>query len=467
MRQMYEDPIRVQMAARHLKELCQGKRPLQEFILEFRLICLNSNWNDAALMDAFQDGLSEELQDELVQVELAPYLDALVVQCLHLDAQLQRRRTRRTVQEQPSTSLPQRLVHPVPQVTQSIVALTEEPMELGAVRPRPMAQECTQRHQGGLCLYCGGPGHFAHSCPIKQRGRPSFGETLGWARTKYPPEVAEVDSGPPRHLLLDTQVFLPTRSKGIPAIALEDLGATMNFMDRAFAAHFDVPLVLVEPPMRVDTIDRRELRAGPIQFTTQPLRLVIGDHDEVIRFYITADLHLPLVLGMAWLRINDPQVAWSWNAISFPSLQCVDHLCHTCAGQDVITSVVSIPPELSDFSDVFSEKEVDWLPPHRPYDCPVDLLPDVPLPKGRLYSMSKPKLATLHDFLDKNLARGFIQPLSSPLSAPVLFVKKKTGDLRLCCDYRQLNAITVHSRVDGAVVGGHCLHQARSLRGLQ
>ncbi|XP_070795472.1 uncharacterized protein, partial [Pituophis catenifer annectens] len=94
----------------------------------------------------------------------------------------------------------------------------------------------------------------------------------------------------------------------------------------------------------------------------------------------------------------------------------------------------------------FSEKEADRLPPHRPYDCAVDLMPNAPLPSGRLYSMSEPELAALRDFLEKNLARGFIRPSTSPLSAPVLFVKKKTGDLRLCCDYRRLNAITVRNR---------------------
>ncbi|XP_015278104.1 PREDICTED: RNA-directed DNA polymerase homolog [Gekko japonicus] len=43
---------------------------------------------------------------------------------------------------------------------------------------------------------------------------------------------------------------------------------------------------------------------------------------------------------------------------------------------------------------------------------------------------------------DKNLARGFIRPASSPFAAPVLFRKKKDGGLRLCMDYRGLNAVS-------------------------
>uniref|UniRef100_A0A670ZVZ6 CCHC-type domain-containing protein n=1 Tax=Pseudonaja textilis TaxID=8673 RepID=A0A670ZVZ6_PSETE len=410
MRVMFENPIKSQTVAR-----------------QFHLLCMDSNWNEPAHMDAFQEGLVDTLKDELVHAEQASTLDALVIQCLHIEARLQQRRSRRPIVEPPSLFCSQAMVK------------TEEPMELGALCPRLMAQERSRRFQEGLCLYCGGPGHVANSCkwrgtrrPVPEttpgssgkQGRPDLKETLGRARSTPPPQIAEV--------------FLQSRSEEIPVVALVDLGAMTNFMDRAFATHFDIPLVEVEPPIKVETIDGRELWAGHIRFATQPLCLVIGDHEEAISFYITSDLHLPLVLGMAWLRLHDPQVAWAQNTISFPSLQYVDHLRHTCAGQDITAPAISVPPELSDFSDVFSEKEVD-----RPYDCPEDLLPNAPLLKGRLYSMSEPELAALCDFLDKNLGQGFIQQSSSPLSVPVLFVKKKTGDLHLCCDYRRLNAITM------------------------
>ena len=48
----------------------------------------------------------------------------------------------------------------------------------------------------------------------------------------------------------------------------------------------------------------------------------------------------------------------------------------------------------------------------------------------------------LQDLLDK----GFIRPSVSPWGAPVLFVKKKDGSVRLCIDYRELNKRTVKNK---------------------
>jgi hypothetical protein len=42
--------------------------------------------------------------------------------------------------------------------------------------------------------------------------------------------------------------------------------------------------------------------------------------------------------------------------------------------------------------------------------------------------------------------KGYIHPIVSPWGAPVLFVKKKYGTLRLCIDFRQLNKVTIKNK---------------------
>ena len=48
--------------------------------------------------------------------------------------------------------------------------------------------------------------------------------------------------------------------------------------------------------------------------------------------------------------------------------------------------------------------------------------------------------------MEELLSKGFIRPSTSPWGAPVLFVKKKYGSLRLCIDYRQLNRPTIRNQ---------------------
>ena len=52
----------------------------------------------------------------------------------------------------------------------------------------------------------------------------------------------------------------------------------------------------------------------------------------------------------------------------------------------------------------------------------------------------------LREYIDDNLSKGFIRQSTSPAGAPILFVKKKDGSLRLCVDYRGLNRVTVKNR---------------------
>ena len=97
-------------------------------------------------------------------------------------------------------------------------------------------------------------------------------------------------------------------------------------------------------------------------------------------------------------------------------------------------------------TQVFNKKSVLSLPPHRPYDLSIDLLPGAPLPSGRLYNLSRPETAAMEEYIKDSIAAGFIRPSSSPLGAGFFFVGKKDGGLRSCIDYRGLNAISTRNK---------------------
>ncbi|GBG62341.1 hypothetical protein CBR_g30295 [Chara braunii] len=79
----------------------------------------------------------------------------------------------------------------------------------------------------------------------------------------------------------------------------------------------------------------------------------------------------------------------------------------------------------------------------RPIQHRIEIEPCSRTPKGAIYRMSPRELEELRKQLDELLEKGWIRPSSSPSGAPVLFVPKKEGELRIGIDYRGLNAITV------------------------
>ena len=62
------------------------------------------------------------------------------------------------------------------------------------------------------------------------------------------------------------------------------------------------------------------------------------------------------------------------------------------------------------------------------------------------YKMTTHELNELKIQLEELMEKGHIHPSVSPWGAPVIFVKKKDGSLRLCIDYRQLNKVTIKNR---------------------
>ena len=100
---------------------------------------------------------------------------------------------------------------------------------------------------------------------------------------------------------------------------------------------------------------------------------------------------------------------------------------------------------VQNFLDIFPD-DLPRLPPDREREFAIDLIPGTtPISKAP-YRMTPSELKELKVQLQELMDKGFIRPSFSPWGAPVLFVKKKDGSLRLCIDYRELNKVTIKNK---------------------
>lgn len=71
--------------------------------------------------------------------------------------------------------------------------------------------------------------------------------------------------------------------------------------------------------------------------------------------------------------------------------------------QEETGDLTGVPEEYHDLRGVFSRSRAMSLPPHRPYDCAIDLRPGTTPPRGRLYSLSAPEREALENYLSESL----------------------------------------------------------------
>ncbi|WMV38342.1 hypothetical protein MTR67_031727 [Solanum verrucosum] len=95
------------------------------------------------------------------------------------------------------------------------------------------------------------------------------------------------------------------------------------------------------------------------------------------------------------------------------------------------TPTLKSVPVVNEFSEVFPD-DLFGVPPEREIDFGIDLLPDTQPISIPPYKMAPTEIKELKEQLNDLLDKGFIRLSISPWGAPVLFVKKKDGSLRMC-----------------------------------
>ena len=162
--------------------------------------------------------------------------------------------------------------------------------------------------------------------------------------------------------------------------------------------------------------------------------------------------HSPVILGHPWLAKHRPEVDWAtheilgWDAACATRCLSEAHSPTRTLRKEAGPDLQKVPGEYHDLGEVFSKARATCLPPHRPYDCAIELKPGTTPPHGRLFSLSRPEREAMEKYLSESLEAGIIRPSSSPAGAGFFFVGKKDGSLRPCIDYRGINDITVKNR---------------------
>jgi len=321
-----------------------------------------------------------------------------------------------------------------------------------------------------VCFNCKKPGHFARQCPDPKRLVTLAAATTSSAGEGVKPREGvvyvltreEADANPD----VLTGMFLIS---GISASILFDTGASLSVVSESFAKRTN----LVPSSFEITslTLASGEVVSCSTIYRDVPIAIMETIFPaNLIKFHVA---EFDVILGMDWLSTYDAQflcrdrkiilksssglrISYSpifdrpnikiVSAMKMASLSRKGYEVYLCSVSDL-----SNAPKLEnirvvkEYSDVFPE-DLPGIPPERDVEFSIDLVPGTgPISKAP-YRMAPSELAELKKQLAEMIDKGFIRPSASPWGAPVLFVKKKDGSMRLCIDYRELNKVTIKNR---------------------
>ena len=202
-----------------------------------------------------------------------------------------------------------------------------------------------------------------------------------------PHSLANTLSVIPKHLTISVTLIISPQKRILVNIML-DSGATGNFLDLALAAKMGVPIISKDLPEAVRAVDGSDLSSGLITHQTQDLVMTCDNvHTEKISFDLIDTPIFGAILGVPWLQHHNTAIDWQRRNVTLNSHYCV-HNCYpepqelatplTCGlvyDQVEPSTETQLPEIYQDFVDVFDKDKASILPPHRSFDCRIDLTP--------------------------------------------------------------------------------------------
>ncbi|GJS94775.1 putative reverse transcriptase domain-containing protein [Tanacetum coccineum] len=229
------------------------------------------------------------------------------------------------------------------------------------------------------------------------------------------------------------------------------LGAEKSFVSFAFTHFIDIA------PATLNTSYEIELANGKVISTNTILRsctLVLCNHVFKINLLPTRLGSFDVIIGMDWLAYHRALIDCYEKIVRIPlpngkilevqgerpekdlrSLACIK------ADEKKLDDIRVV----RDFPEVFPD-DLLGLPLVREIEFRIDLIPGASPVVRSPYRLAPSEMLELSNQLKELQEKGFIRPSHSPWGAPVLFVKKKDGSMRMCIDYRELNKLTIKNR---------------------
>jgi hypothetical protein len=496
----FSDPFSARNATDALLSLRQGKsQSVLAYWTRFEDLLYRSDISPDSARPLFERGLKYEIQDRLVDKNLPNDLDGYVMAVIDLDNRIYRLRQDRkqmtnwTSRQSNSHSLvvnPRYDNSPVPMDVGNVamdsesfpenaviagVNLSNTKERLDQIRAMDQAsrrQLCFEEHR---CHYCkrvvgSPPVHLAQTGPFKlNKTKNEYFGTLPEVQPRKGTLHSEIEGVPLREELYlnivkdrKTNLFfvgvhLNSSDKQVAVNAMVDSGAMgTGFIDGAYVEREGFVTQALEQPIKVRSVDGTPCGSGIITHRVL-LPLQMEGFSDIVEFLVIKCPHTPLILGLEWLKSFNPVVNWKTGKLTFrkvafkpesgkkDSLVYGDSVTIGIVGGDEVDSTTK--GIFSEYADVFSQTDFPLLPEHRAgVDLSIDLIEGKSAPFGPIYSLSLQEEKVLKEYIEGALAAGIIRESRSAAGAPVMFVKKSDGGLRLCVDYRGLNSVTKTNR---------------------